>query len=311
MTRTSTSTRSTGNRSTASRPRPGPKRPHGATTRRTSTSRTATRRTTTSRSAVPEEQAPRRSLDPRESRRWWMVVAVLAVVGSLFALFEAPFFEARRAQISGMSRTSEGAILDALAIPEDQALATYSTGEARDRVVQLPWVESASVIRQWPSTVRVVVREHEVVAAAGDSSGRQWVVLGADRVALEERLTPPAGVPLIVTPASTIEAVTIGEPLESIERAYSMALDVPDQLQPWITTWNVDGDGTVRANLVGSAIVDFGIEEDDRTQFVSLASILSGGASRTCLREIDLAIADTPVIHRDSDCLLVSRQLDS
>lgn len=291
------------------RPRSHPRQasPHAQTPRaRTS----APRRARSPRPVESEpESAEQRRDRVRRSRRWWVLVGLLGLIGGVVAILEAPFFEARSVQISGIARTSEGAVLDRLAIPDDQALVMYSTSAAGERLAGLPWVQEVSVIRQWPSTVRVVIREHPVTAAVGTADGSSWAVLGADRVVVEHRLTPPSGVPLVVAPDAMVDAAVLGEPLEGVERVYALALGVPDQLAPWITTWTLDDDAVVHANLVGSAVVDFGPSEDERTQFVSLASLLGGGGSLTCLREIDLSIGDTPVLHRDPACIAQSRAL--
>jgi len=303
----------------AARPKPGPRpRANSPQTRRAQTQRAhgSVKRRTAHPPRPQERSKPRRAvrepverepIDPALNRRLWFVIAVIGCVAAVVALLEAPTFEARNAQISGAARTSEGAILDGLAITEDQALLTYDTEGAAGRLRELPWVQNVSVVRQWPSTVRVVVREHAVAATVGNPSGTSWVVMGEDRRALEVRPTPPAGVPLIVAPDVVLGQVEIGESVEGIERAYTIARDVPGQLAPWIANWSVDTEGNVWANLVGSAHVNMGPVGDYPTQFVSLASILASDVSRTCLSVIDLTIADTPVLHRDASCVLASR----
>lgn len=254
------------------------------------------------RPARPE----RLPIDKARNRRWWFAVAFLAIAAGVFALFEAPTFEAASTQISGHGRTNEGAIAAALAIGEDQALITYDTQAAVERLSALPWVEQASVIRQWPSTVRVVIHEHALVAGVGDAGGQQWLLLSSDRQVIEERLSPPAGVPLIVVADQTLDSAVVGEPMEGIARGYELALGRPEQLGPWISNWSIDDAGVVTANLTGSARAIFGAAGDIRTQLVSLASILNGGTPLTCIDLIDLSTPDTPVIQRNQSCLAVS-----
>jgi len=122
-------------------------------------------------------------------------------------------------------------------------------------------------------------------------------------------MTPPTGVPVIIGTKAMVDAAAIGSPLVGPERVLEIANDLPLQLAPWVTTWSTDDDGRVTAHLVGSAVAKFGAFEDHRTQFVSLASILDGGAPLTCLSTIDLSVPDTPVLHRDPDCLVEAREL--
>lgn len=227
----------------------------------------------------------------------------------LVALLEAPAFEASQTQINGHARTNEGAIAAALAISDDQALVTYDTDAAARRVAELPWVERVDVVRQWPSTVRVVIRERAVMVGLGDRTGHSWIVVGEDRVAIESRSTPPTGVPLIVAADPIMESVVLGEPIEGVTRVVGLVEDLPEQLDSWVSLWSIDDDGVVRANLVGSAEAVFGPAGDSRTQFVSLASILNGGTELACIRTIDLSTPDTPVINRDPGCVLASQEL--
>lgn len=234
----------------------------------------------------------------------------MLIAAIVFSLLEAPLFEARSVNVSGNARTSEGLILDALAIPDDQALLLYDIGAAEDAVGALPWVREVDISRQWPSTLQVVIRERGVAASIGRPDGSEWLVLSEDGVVVERRATPPGGVPLIVGTNPMVAAARIGQPVDDAARALEIALNVPGQLESWITTWTLAADGTLTAELVGSARANFGSFEDSRTQFVSLASILDGGAELTCLDLIDLSVADTPVLHRNSACIAQSAALD-
>ena len=282
------------------------------------TKRTRRRSTTAPQApAVERVETPQREREPRPpidravNRRWWLGVVVIALIAFGVAIFEAPTFEAANTQVSGHARTNEGTILSALDIAPDQALITYDTNDAADRLRELPWVERASVVRQWPSSVRVVIRERAVTAGVGDPTGQRWMVLGEDRIAIEERRTPPASVPLIVVDRVFFDDAVIGEPMDGINRAYDLALNIPNQLKPWVSTWALDEQGSVTANLTGSAKAIFGPAGDGGTQFVSLASILDGGPVLTCIDTIDLSTADTPVVHRDASCLVVSSEIGS
>lgn len=301
------------------RPKPGP-RPrtaeHGSVRRRTGAAETSIpfRRTVDEskvQRTLKKKKKPEKS--PEELRvrrfRWWLLIAIASVAGLVAALLEAPYFEAQSVQISGHARTSEGLILESLDIPPDQALLLYDFSTAGAALSELPWVRDVAVTRQWPSTVRVVIEERAVVASVGRPDGREWLVIGDDGVLIERRLTPPAGVPLIVATHALADDAVIGERVAEASRALEVALNVPLQLDPWITTWTLDENGELTAELVGSAEANFGTVQDSRTQFVSLASILDGGAELTCLDRIDLSVADTPVLHRNPTCIVEASEL--
>ena len=280
---------------------------HRVTTepKKTVSKQSATKKT---RSSIPSRR-PDVAVAPATAAKWWLLASIVVVTAFTLAVLEAPFFEARNVQVSGISRTSEGAVLDALDLQPDTALLRYDSAAASESVIALPWVKQVEIIRQWPSTVRVVVRERTVESTVGAPDGSRWLVIGDDQFVVEERLTPPADVPIIIATHDVINASSVGERLVGVERALEVAHSLPLQLDPWVTTWESDADGRVTAHLVGSATAEFGAFADHRTQYVSLASILDGGASLVCLRSIDLAVADSPVLHRDPGCMVEAAAL--
>lgn len=234
---------------------------------------------------------------------------MLVIALGITVLLRASFFAVQTVQLDGEARTTPGAVHDALAIEPDQALATFDTGAAEDRIAELPWVDQVQVTRGWPSTLRVRIREHGPAAAIGPENGAEWLVVGRGGQVLERRLTPPVGLPVIVVPRSVIDGSAVGDLVAPALDGLTLALELPLQLDPWVESWTVDADGIISAELRGSARAVFGDRIDQRSQFVSLASILGGDVSLACIRTIDLTIGDTPVVHRDADCLLVARSL--
>ena len=224
-------------------------------------------------------------------------------------VLRSSFFAVQTVQIDGEARTTPGAIHDALSLGPDQALATVDIGAAEGRIAELPWVDEVKISRGWPSTLRVRIREHGPAAAVGPENGARWLVVSRHGHVLEHRLTPPVGLPVLVAPRSVIDGADVGDLVAPVLDGLTLAQELPLQLDPWVESWVVDADGVISAELRGSATAVFGDRIDPRSQFVSLASILGGDVPRTCIRTIDLTIGDTPVVHRDEDCLLVARTL--
>ena len=280
--------------------RPGP-RPRGAGRRSAAPAPAPARRT---RREEPVEREP-----ITFSWRWGFIGALVIALLAVAALLRAPFFAIGEVQISGESRTSEGAIRAALAIDAEQALATYDTDAAELLIAELPWVEAVEVRRGWPSTLRVQIRERVPAAAFAPETGARWVVVSDSGHVLERRMTPPVGVPLVVVPQALVGAAVIGEVLPDSEGVLATSTNLPTQLEPWVESWTMHADGVVAAELVGSATAVFGREPDHRTQFVSLASILDGGTSLVCVERIDLRIPDTPIIDRNVACMTAALEL--
>jgi len=278
--------------------------------------RTRRRPDAAAHSRRPRGRAPRHVEPPLNGaegggRRlaWWLAGLVLAAAIVITVLLRAPFFAIETVQLDGEARTTPGAVQDALALEPGQALATYDAASAEDRIARLPWVDEVHLSRGWPSTLRVRIREHAPAAAIGPENGAEWLVVSSGGQVLERRLTPPVRLPVIVIPRSVIDETEVGDIVAAALDGLTLALELPLQLAPWIESWTVDADGVVSAELRGSARAVFGDQIDHRTQLVSLASIVGGDVSRACIRTIDLTTGDTPVVHRDRDCLLVAREL--
>lgn len=238
-------------------------------------------------------------------RMGWVLLAVFVLcVLVAFLLFRAPMFAVKDIQIAGASRTTDGAIRSALAFTDDQPLISIDGFEAETSIESLPWVADADVVRRWPSMVRVTIRERTPSAAV--RANGDWLVLDEQAMVLERRLTPPHDLPLIVASQTMVDTAAVGATLPAFEGVLRTSLGVPKQLDPWIESWLVDSDGTVRADLRGSAHALFGRNTDHVSQFVSLASIVGGTIELTCVSEIDLTTPETPILARDELCLEAS-----
>lgn len=237
---------------------------------------------------------------------WWATAATVVLITLAALVLRAPFFAVNHVQLNGESRTSEGAVLEALQIIEGESLARFNTNEAADRVGELPWVESVSVNRGWPSTLQVTLRERTPAAALAVDGGATWVVVDASGHVLEHRLTPPTTLPLVHVPREIGVSVPVGGVIDAAKPVLHVATSTPAQLTAWVDTWTMTADGEIFVELVGSARAVLGTERDHRTQFVSLASIVDGGTSLVCISSIDLRVPNTPVIERDADCLTAS-----
>lgn len=62
-------------------------------------------------------------------------------------------------RITGQRESDEGDVLDTLSIHSGQSLFLYDANSARDRLKTLPWVQSVSVMKLYPSTLRIILEE--------------------------------------------------------------------------------------------------------------------------------------------------------
>ena len=69
-----------------------------------------------------------------------------------------------KVEIVGESETSELAVLERLELDDTKPLLSYDVSEARNRIVGLPWVGSASVRKLYPNELVVTIVEREPFA---------------------------------------------------------------------------------------------------------------------------------------------------
>lgn len=134
------------------------------------------------------------------SRRATRILVVLAVVTVLVALAYAasvsPFLDVDTATVRGTSRTTAEQVLRTGGIAKGDALFWLDTGAAATRIEALPFVSRARVVKEWPDSVRVTVRER-IPAAWAAVPGGMVVVDRTGRV-LERVDGAPAGLPELI-----------------------------------------------------------------------------------------------------------------
>ena len=121
---------------------------------------------------------------------------VLGAVG-LYALARAtPMFALDRVEVEGASPAVAAHVRRALEPLEGQTLVSLDAGEVERRLSALPDVAAASFDRDFPHTLRVVVRPEHPVAIARRGS-KAWIVAGSTRAIQEVPLGTRPGLPRV------------------------------------------------------------------------------------------------------------------
>jgi len=64
-------------------------------------------------------------------------------------------------KITGQMETSEVAVLQKLQLPPDASLPAIDVASARERIETLPWVQTASLRKVYPSTLKITINERQ------------------------------------------------------------------------------------------------------------------------------------------------------
>lgn len=90
------------------------------------------------------------------------VVAVALIAGVV--LWTVPILKVRNFQVEGLHQLEPAQVEEAAGVPEGENLLRVNAREAASGVAGLDWVDSATVSRDFPSTLTINVAEHKAVA---------------------------------------------------------------------------------------------------------------------------------------------------
>lgn len=135
---------------------------------------------------------------PRVARRLVAAAVLLVQVAVLVVLMVSPAFAVRTVDVAGDRLLSPGAVLAAARVPRS-SLFTVDGDAIRARLASLPWVRSATVTTELPSTVRITVTEWQPDLLRRDGAESVFVAgNGATLPFTQSTAAARAGVPLLL-----------------------------------------------------------------------------------------------------------------
>jgi POTRA domain, FtsQ-type len=154
------------------------------------------------------------------------IVGVAAVLAGLFGVAHTRLIGARHVRVVGAHVGSVADVLRAAGIDVGEPMFDIEPGRAVGRLLQLPWVASATVTRVWPATVRVTVSRRHAVAQIPTGSSLSGPVVEVDITGrlIARSATARKGLPLLLgvgTPGAVGQwlphSIGAGWPLDSGE----------------------------------------------------------------------------------------------
>ncbi len=137
--------------------------------------------------------ALQRAAGRRRLHRLLAAVVVLAVVAAGAAVALSPLLSVHTLVVRGAGG-DRAAILRASGIGTGDPMVLVSTGGAAAAIERLPWIQTASVARDFPTTVTITVTERTPVAWAPSGPGRYSLVDASGQVTAVTT-TPPLTLP--------------------------------------------------------------------------------------------------------------------
>jgi cell division protein FtsQ len=182
-------------------------------------------------------------------------------------LWGSPLLTVRAVRVDGVTMLSADQVRETAGIAEGTPLLRVDVTAARQRVAQLPQVDSVEVSRGWPSTVVVTVVERKPVAVVGPPGNRSLV--DAHGV-LFDTITgdAPAGVvPLDVADPGPDDAPTMA--------ALGALVSLPRTVRKQVDAASATSAENVSLTLEDGTVVRWGSADDTRAKAAALTAVLA------------------------------------
>lgn len=241
--------------------------------------------------------AVRRAEGRRRLRFLLVALGLVALAVGAWGLTRTPLLDLDHVRIEGVTSADAGQVAATVGLETGTAMFDLDLGAVERDLTALPWVRSASAVREWPGTVRVTVESREPVAVVGLLGGGPSFL--ADREGVLIRAT---GAEVALPRVSVAPSVGLGEIDTAALPGIAVAIALPDDLTPWVEAVTIAGKPVdLGLDLVGSAVVHLGAGDFVDDKLSAVRAVLEG-TDLSCVDVIDVAVADLPTITRDESC---------
>lgn len=254
--------------------------------------------------AAPGATAP---IDPRirarraevlrsEARRRLLtalvVLGVLATLACGWFALHSRLFAARVVTVVGAVHTPAREIVAAAGLADHPPLIDVGAAAAAG-VERLPWVEHATVSREWPDGVRITVRERVPVALVEEQpASAGWAIVDRAGKVLAVVGRAQSGLPRVAGPVAPGRA---GSTARDVRAALAVVTSLPKAFAGQVSSVTEDRARAVTLQLTSALTVYLGSTGQLRQKYEDVAAILKGATLPTGAT-IDVAAPATPVV---------------
>ncbi|GAB3205819.1 cell division protein FtsQ/DivIB [Marinactinospora thermotolerans] len=227
---------------------------------------------------------------PRRSDPWQVAFVALLVVGLLglasWVVLGSRLLVVRDVEVTGVSRLSPEEVAAAVDVSTGTPLARVDVSAARERVEKLRLVESATVTRGWPASLRVEVTERRPVLSVEVDGGYRLIDREGVRVADSEKLPPDQ--PLI-----TVKGEIVGNP--AVAEAARIVGELPSSILERLEHVEAADRAEITLHLSDGASVMWG--DGERTaQKARVLEVLLREHPPSAERSYDVSAIDVAVV---------------
>ena len=148
---------------------------------------------------LKRQERERRQTARRRARRRRLIAAVVIVCAlavGVVALYESQAFEIETLDVVGTAELSEDAVLERAAVPPGDTLLRFPANAIEERLLADPWIAEVVISRDFPSSLRIRIRER-TPAALVDTGDAFWMVDSSGLVLAQESLDTTRPLPAV------------------------------------------------------------------------------------------------------------------
>jgi cell division protein FtsQ len=221
-------------------------------------------------------------------------VAVAALIVGVVGATRSPLMDVDHVVVTGGAHVTAEQIVAVAGLRDQPQLIDVGTKRVARKAESLPWVATATVIRQWPSTVKVHVTER-MPAASLPAEGGRWAVADAGGRVLEVLDARPSTMPSVAGAPPAGGAGTRLSPAGREAMAVAAAL-TPD-LRGITAELAVTADGEIELHVVPAGVIRLGDASQLPDKLTAAATVLAGLAPKSW-RVLDVRVPRAPVLAR-------------
>jgi cell division protein FtsQ len=240
---------------------------------------TASRRTPTP--SIRRKRKARRSWRRRLIATTTVVLMLVLLGGSLWIVYFSSLLVTKRANVVGTRHLTPQQVSFVVQVPLGVPLARQDLDALAARATSIPAVESATVTRDWPNTIRVTVVERRPVLAVHRPDG--YVVVDKFGVAYQRQQTMP--------PKVLLADVDAGDAALLSEVAV-VATALPEKLRSKVSLITAASRDSIALRLGSGRTVTWGSSSDSELK----AQIVTALLKRKPKSSIDVSSPHNPAV---------------
>ncbi|MDE3720261.1 FtsQ-type POTRA domain-containing protein [Nocardiopsis sp. N85] len=176
-----------------------------------------------------------------------LVVALVCVV--TWILLGSRLLVVREVSVTGLDRVDHDEVVAAVDVPTGTPLIRVDLADGAERAASLPLVESATVTRGWPATLRVEVVERRPLLAV--RVGEEYRLVDRDGIRIEDSPTRPGTHPLVRVTGEV-------EGNEAVRAAADIVESAPDSFLARIRLIDATDTENIRIEVTEGSVIEWG-----------------------------------------------------